>query len=272
MRTTGSRFSLIAALALFCCGTAVQAQLAERVVTLEESITAGMHNSQELLAVREQVAIAQQRVGEAKSQIYPKIDFNFSASKFNSDFPTVLAPSFSSLYLPTGNEDQYFFTRFSLWQYLYAGGRYTTNLRLAEINLSQAQSQVDVVQNRIINEVRTAFYACLVSRKKIQAYEQALAGAKGAPSEARLRRELEEQRHRFEKDKLAFLSTAGLDTGVPGAERVFYRWGIDPGGRLRAADDLPDLVAALRSTRRQQSVERGRTGVDDVFSAANLQL
>ena len=95
------------------------AQPSERTLTLEESISAGINNSPELLAFTEQIALAQQRVGEARASIYPKIDFNFSASRIENDLPLVLSPSFESTYLPQG-VGQFYATRFTLWQYLYA--------------------------------------------------------------------------------------------------------------------------------------------------------
>ncbi len=141
MRLKNINLLLSLLIASFCLPCLFADETAERELTLEESITTGVHNSQELLDYQEQISIAQERIKEAGSQIYPKIDFNLSVSKFSNDFPTVLAPSFNSEYLPAQNEDVFYSTRLSLWQYLYASGRYSTNLTLAETNLSQARSQ-----------------------------------------------------------------------------------------------------------------------------------
>ncbi|MHB9156239.1 MAG: TolC family protein, partial [Endomicrobiales bacterium] len=199
------------------------AEPSERVLTLEESLTTGLQNSQSLLSLQEQIGLARQRVSEAGSQIYPKIDFNLSASRFNNTIPTVLAPSFNSIYLPAENKDIYYFTRFSLWQYLYAGGRYTTNLRLAEINLSQAQSQADVERNSTLRDVAKSFYACRVLQEKISAFEAALAEAKALAGsdpqqrprwnafEDHLSAELVRLRHEYEKQELVFLDTIGIE-------------------------------------------------------------
>ncbi len=63
-----------------------------------------------------------------------------------------------------------------------------------------------------------------------------------------------------------------LSAGIPGAERTLDGGRFDPGCGLRLADDLFRVVAALRRGCRPQSLERGRTGVDDVVAAADPQL
>jgi outer membrane protein len=218
-----------------------------RVLTVEESIATGIHNNQELLALEEQVSIAQQIVNEAKSQNYPKIDFNFSASKFDSDFPTVLPYSFNSLYLPADSREQYYFTRFSLWQYLYAGGRYTTNLRLAEINLSQAESQLEAEKYKTIRNVKNTFYAFLVIKQKISAYENTIDELeelykKSFSEKDRLSRsisnlndELLYLNHELQKMELKFLNTMGLEMNTV----------VDISGELEAPKKEYDLNKCL---------------------------
>jgi outer membrane protein TolC len=195
-------------------GTVLLARPVERTFTLPDSIATGVNNSQEVLALKEQVLIAQQTINEAKSQIYPKIDFNINASKLDNNIPTVLPPSFNAIYLPARVADLYYDTRISLWQYLYAGGRYTTNVRLAEINLSQAQSQTEAARNKVILEVRKAFYACLVNQERIKAYETAITETEGstrAAGAARLHMQLARERHELEKNRLKFLNAVGLE-------------------------------------------------------------
>jgi outer membrane protein TolC len=208
---------------LLCLVPAVAgaAQPGERVLGLDDSIIAGLNNNQELLALKEQILIARQMVSEAKAQIYPKIDFNLSLARFDHAQPTVLPLSFSSVYLPAGNTEFYYSTRFSLWQYLYAGGRYTTNVRLSEINLSQAKNRADATRNTVIRDVKQAFYACLVSREKTVVLETALSAkalntaAAGAAREAELAVTLAHARHAFAQDRLRFLHVAGLELDSP---------------------------------------------------------
>ncbi len=63
-----------------------------------------------------------------------------------------------------------------------------------------------------------------------------------------------------------------LSAGIPGMERTFHRWGFDPGGGLRSANDLLPVVAALRRARRTESLQRCRSGVDDSVAAAHAQF
>src|SRR5262249_9806983 len=63
-----------------------------------------------------------------------------------------------------------------------------------------------------------------------------------------------------------------LFVGIPGSECDVYRWSVDPCGRVRLADGLPDLVAEVWSRGSRQSVERYRAGMADTVTAANRQL
>ena len=189
----------------------------QRVFTLEDSISTAMMNSQDVLLAKEQLQYSQHSIDEVKGQIFPKIDLNISASSFDNTVPTVLPPSFNSIYLPASSSlsndgSTYYTGRLSLWQYLYAGGRYKTNLRLAEIKYSETQSQYEAMKNKIELEVKKAFYECIAIKEKISIYEKAIAHG-GA---ARFRTEAVKARHNYDKALLKFISTIGieLDTSI----------------------------------------------------------
>ena len=57
------RFVSIFLLALICC-CGLKAEPVERVLSLEESIQAGLHNNQQLLSMQEEISLAQQRIIE----------------------------------------------------------------------------------------------------------------------------------------------------------------------------------------------------------------
>jgi outer membrane protein TolC len=132
-----------------------------------------LNNSQKLLILKEHIDLTKQRINEARALNFPKIDYNFSFAKFDNSFPMVLSPSFCSLYMPVDNKDQYYVTGFSLWQYLYAGGRYTTSLRVAETNRSQTESQYEIVKNETIKDIKLSYYNLLVIKEKINSYDNA---------------------------------------------------------------------------------------------------
>ncbi|MFH1368373.1 MAG: TolC family protein [Elusimicrobiota bacterium] len=254
-------------ISIFLLPSSVFSGPVERTLSLEESITTAMQISQEIMIAQEQVYIAEQRVKESKALIYPKIDLNFSASQFQSDFPTVLAPTFGSLYLPPGSNDNYYSTRFSLWQYLYAGGRYSTNLELAEKNLSQAQAQAEVIRNKRIREVRKAFYSLLVAKEKIGIYEN----IKGSAQE-KARAELARAKYEYEKKKLYFLEIMGLELTTL----------IDVQGALKAPEGEYDLNKCLawaiqhrpelRQTQFQEAINTLQVNLTQIERKATISL
>jgi len=199
----------------------LQSAESERVLTLQDSINLGLKNSQELLALNEDIEVAKLRVDEARSNIFPRIDLNFNASQFNNQFPTVLAPSFNSLYLPGGKNDQYYSAKATMWQYLYAGGRYSTTLDLAKANLAQYVGQYDAGKIKALKEIKIAFIDLLATNKKIMAYELAVNEINNsllkhyssdmAVLKDKLARNLLNLKHEYEKDKIAYLKTIGLE-------------------------------------------------------------
>jgi len=264
--------SLLAALSM---PRVLSADEVERVLTLDESITVGLHNSQEVLGSQEEIALAREMIKEAGAQIFPKIDFNLGVSKYNNNFPTVLAPSFNSEYLPAGNTDAFYATRLSLWQYLYANGRYSTNLTLAEANLSQAKSQADIAKNKVILAVKRSFYSCLVLKEKIKAYETAQAALnalmeKNPPARTRwsydlnrMNFEVHKLRHEFDKKKLKYLETLGLELNTI----------IEIQGELsapRAEYDLNKCIAWAKNYRPELSQTQFQQTIDSL--RVNLSL
>ncbi|MCK9582277.1 MAG: TolC family protein [Endomicrobiales bacterium] len=199
----------------------LQSAQTERVLTLQDSINFGLKNSQDLLASNEDIEVAKLRVDEARSNIFPRIDLNFNASQFDNQFPTVLAPSFNSLYLPGGKNDQYYSAKATMWQYLYAGGRYSTTLDLAKANLAQYVGQYESAKIKALKEIKIAFIDLLASNKKIKTYEFTINEinnnlSKHYSSEMvvlkdKLARNLLTLKHKYEKDKITYLKTIGLE-------------------------------------------------------------
>jgi len=214
-------------------GLSAYCQNVQRVFTLEDSISTAMMNSQDVLLAKEQLQYSKQSIDEVKGQIYPKIDLNLSASSFDNAVPTVLPASFSSIYLPASTGvNNYYIGRLSLWQYLYAGGRYKTNLRLAEIKYSETQSQYDAMKNNVELEVKKAFYGCLYIKEKIKILEKALERSKAGSN---LRLEYAKAKHEYEKAVLKFISTIGLELDTL----------IDIKGELSAPKDNYELEKCL---------------------------
>lgn len=216
---------------------------AERVLTLEDSVATAVRNSQELLSFNERIEYAKQRVNEARAQNIPKIDLNLTAAKFSNDMPTVLSPSFGSVYVPEGTKDIYYSSRFSLWQYLYASGRYTTTVRLAEFNLAQVKSQAEITRNKVILNVKKAFYASRILQEKIAACRESSdvsnprRGGMSAASfdDALASARLEELEHTYQRSLLSLLAELGLELDTR----------IALAGELLPPDDHYDLNKCL---------------------------
>ncbi|MCX5778901.1 MAG: TolC family protein [Elusimicrobia bacterium] len=242
----------------------------ERTLTLDDCVEIALHNSQDLLAFAEQIEYAKQRVNEARAQNFPKIDLNLNASKFANETPTILSPSFGSLYLPDAVKDFYYSTRLSLWQYLYASGRYTTNVRLAEINLSQIKTQSDVAHNKVILDVKKAFYACRILQEKIALHRRELSSASAKKvsfrtaqsyDDALMNVRLQKSEHEYAKSCLQFLDIIGLELDTK----------IALTGELILPDDACDLNKCmawafeyrpeLRQTQFQETIDSLRVNL-----------
>jgi outer membrane protein TolC len=218
----------------------VLGEAAERVLTIDDSIQTGLHNSQKLLSLDEEISLAQQRINEARALTYPKIDLNLDMMQFDNQTPTLLTPEFGSVYLPQGTMGEYYNARVSLYQYLYAGGKYTTNLRVAEANLSQVRNQQEIEKNEVIRDVKKAFYKCLAAKKRKELLEklQERSGALAKPKTAAvpdLAFEVLKSRHEYEKDRLKLLSTLGIELNTI----------ADISGELAAPEQEYDLNKCL---------------------------
>ena len=95
------------------------AQGVERVLTIEECTKLALNINQDILIANEAILYAEQRVNEAKSLYFPKLDLNFNVSRFDNDFPTLI----NSHYLPAtillpmiGDVDYFYSTKVALWQ------------------------------------------------------------------------------------------------------------------------------------------------------------
>jgi len=145
----------------------------EREFDVEKSVFYAERNRKEILVAEKEIELARERIKEANSFNFPKIDLTFNYSELNTDQMMVLPPSFSSILLPVPAPDSlnhYFFTRLSLWQQLYTGGRYSSNLKLADSSLKRAELQLIINKNDIGYEAKKSYYNLLYIEKKIQLY------------------------------------------------------------------------------------------------------
>ncbi|OIO73555.1 MAG: hypothetical protein AUJ85_07875 [Elusimicrobia bacterium CG1_02_37_114] len=207
-----------------------------REFDLTQSVFYAQRNRKEVLLAQKEIEVSRERIKEAISFRYPKIDFGFNYSEVdkNKDYPAITAtdlmilpPSFGSLIVPKTTRGQYYFMRFSLWQQLYSGGGFTSNLRLAEKNLTRAESQLKVVTNDINFGVAKSFYELRAIEEKLKQYEIIISTIeKFVPSSwdnpnrerlraidlfTKLKSEYLILQNEYRQKKLDFLNTLGLE-------------------------------------------------------------
>lgn len=207
----------------------------ERIFNLDQSITTALHNRKEALLVKKDIEIAKERMIESRALFYPKIDLTFNYAYLETDRLTTLPPAFGSLSLlplplmiPGGYyRGDYYLTRLSLWQYVYAGGRYGSNLKLAEGNLVRAENQLKVVTNDITYLVEESFYKLISTEQKLDIYKIVISSiektlenieSKNTDQKLLIEQTLQELKREYslltnqqEKQKLDFLNTIGLE-------------------------------------------------------------
>ncbi|OGS19827.1 MAG: hypothetical protein A3J83_08110 [Elusimicrobia bacterium RIFOXYA2_FULL_40_6] len=224
--------STITILAIFSASVVCQEQnkqVPERILNIVQSISLALNNRKEALLAEKDTKIAVERINEAESFNYPKIDMTFNYSRVETDHWMLLPPTFGSLLIPRTTPGDYYLTRLSLWQHVYSGGVYKSNFKLAQSNLERADSQKKIVQNDITFEVKKKFYSLLATEKKLEVYKSAIASieenanitataSKNTTEKLRAQDTLQEikneytmLKNEYEKQKLEFLKTIGLE-------------------------------------------------------------
>ena len=187
----------------------VFAQGVERVLTLNECTRLALNINQDILIANETVAYAEQRVNEAKSLYFPKLDLNFNLSRFSNDVATLINSHYlpATILLPDGSRDYFYSTKLALWQPIYNGGRTIATNKLAKINYEKAKTNAEIQKNEIVANVKTQFYKNIALKEKIKIYEEYLS----KKSNANLQEQLDILKHEYELETLELLSLIGLE-------------------------------------------------------------
>lgn len=207
-----------------------RAQEPERTLSLEESVRLALSNSHQLLLTQEDVNVATQRVRQAQTLFFPKLDFNASVSKFRveeADRPLLLQPSLAPNLITASPRENFYTARADIIQTIYAGGRHRNTLRLAKVALERARSAHDALGAQVAVEAKEAFYHLLLAQEKGRLYAAALrqlqtlgekgTGLSGASrlrwegERLSLRAEAARCRNEEEQARLAFLNALNLE-------------------------------------------------------------
>ncbi|HAM39608.1 MAG TPA: hypothetical protein DCP53_09495 [Elusimicrobia bacterium] len=156
---------------LFTCLSSQQ--LPERILTLEESSRLAISNSQQLLSAEQDINIAKQRLNEARSILYPQLEFNTNYSRFEAESPLLLNSILGNTILPQKSNniseiESYYTTKLSLMQIVWNGNRLGTTRKFAEAELKAAESDYATVKNRAVSSSKKMFYKLLAIQKKLE--------------------------------------------------------------------------------------------------------
>ena len=185
------------------------AQGVERVLTLDDCTKLALNINQDILIAKEAVSYAEQRVNEAKSLYFPKLDLNFNVSRFSNDFETLINSHYlpATILLPYGDMDYFYSTKLALWQPIYNGGKTVATNKLAKINYEKAKTNAEVKKNEVVAEVKSQFYKNIALKEKIQIYKDYLS----KKTNVNLQEQLEILEHQYELETLELLSLIGLE-------------------------------------------------------------
>ena len=196
-------------LALLFLVSPIFAQGVERVLTLNECTRLALNINQDVLIANETVLYAEQRVNEAKSLYFPKLDLNFNISKFNNDVDTLINSHYlpATILLPEGNKDYFYSTKLALWQPIYNGGKTMATNKLAKINYEKAKTNSEIQKNEVVANVKAQFYKNLALKEKIQIYKDYLSKKK----DESLQNQLDVLEHQYELETWELLALVGLE-------------------------------------------------------------
>lgn len=185
------------------------AQGVERVLTLDDCTKLALNINQDILIAKEAVSYAEQRVNEAKSLYFPKLDLNFNVSRFSNDFETLINSHYlpATILLPYGDMDYFYSTKLALWQPIYNGGKTVATNKLAKINYEKAKTNAEVKKNEVVAQVKSQFYKNIALKEKIQIYKDYLS----KKTNVSLQEQLEILEHQYELETLELLSLIGLE-------------------------------------------------------------
>ena len=185
------------------------AQGVERVLTLDDCTKLALNINQDILIAKEAVSYAEQRVNEAKSLYFPKLDLNFNVSRFSNDFETLINSHYlpATILLPYGSRDYFYSTKLALWQPIYNGGKTMATNKLAKINYEKAKTNAEIQKNEVVANVKAQFYKNIALKEKIKIYKDYLS----KKHDATLQNQLDILEHEYELETWELLSLIGLE-------------------------------------------------------------
>ena len=157
-------------------------------LNLERCIEIALKLQPNIIGARNTVNVNESRIGQAKANYYPQINWSSSYSKIK---PASGISGFSSgstsVSLGRTNEsfDQYS-TGFNLSQMIYDFGKTPTQVRIQNLNLDSSRSDLENVSEQVVLNVKQAYYGVLQTKRNrdvtsdtVKQFQQHLEQAKG---------------------------------------------------------------------------------------------
>ncbi len=158
----------------------------EKILTLEDSIKWALTNNQELLTASEKRYIAEQKIEEANSYFFPKINLSGAYTRLDVSLPTTLPPSLGGSSLAVGVSNHYA-ARISVSQYLFTGGYLINQLNIAQKDLDITNKDYETVRRKVSLEVAQRFYDVLYQQQVLEIDKESWTQVKNYLEIARLK-------------------------------------------------------------------------------------
>lgn len=146
-------------------------------LNLRQCIDIALKKQPSIIAAMGTVNINQSRVGQAKSNYYPQINWSSSYNRINPTTGTLLK---------SGSSYDEYMSNVNLSQNIYDFEKTATQVKIQRLNLDSSRSDLDNISSQIIFGVKQAYYAVLQAKRNrdvavetVQQFQQHLDQAKG---------------------------------------------------------------------------------------------
>jgi outer membrane protein len=123
------------------------------ILTLDQCIRVGLQNQPDIAASADSVKVYQARVGQARSAYYPQLTLLSGYSHKQSAPP------------PTMPEMVSYSASIQLSQNIYDFGQTNSRVRIQNLNLGAASSDLAAVSNQVVLNIKESYYAVLKAEK-----------------------------------------------------------------------------------------------------------
>ena len=146
-------------------------------LNLQQCIEVALKQQPTIIAAMGTVNINQSRVGQAKSNYYPQINWSSSYNRINPTTGTLLK---------SGSAYDEYLSNVNLSQTIYDFEKTSTQVKIQNLNLDSSQSDLDSVASQIVFSVKQAYFSLLQAKRNrdvavetVQQFQQHLDQAKG---------------------------------------------------------------------------------------------